>query len=274
MLERVFDSFYTTKPTGFGLGLSICRSIIEAHGGHVWATANAPRGAIFQFTLPRAPDAFAKPRRPRPAVVSSRATRQHCSWSLGDTSDARHDSPRLHESPARSPSTSGRRRGVGPRRCCCSPARRHLRHRLSYLRGAASLIDYPRVMGHELSGVVAEAPASSRLARDQVVTVNPCSCGTCIACRKGKPNCCMAISVLGVHRDGGMCEWLCLPEGNLFRRMGSPWMPPRRWSFSPSAPMRSAVPAWARARGCWWWAPAPSGWGRPSSPGSPAPVSP
>ena len=52
MLERVFESFYTTKPTGLGLGLSICRSIIEAHGGRLWASANQRRGATFQFTLP------------------------------------------------------------------------------------------------------------------------------------------------------------------------------------------------------------------------------
>ncbi|MGB7976634.1 MAG: ATP-binding protein [Roseiarcus sp.] len=52
MLGRVFESFYTTKPTGLGLGLSICRSIIEAHGGRLWASTNQPRGATFQFTLP------------------------------------------------------------------------------------------------------------------------------------------------------------------------------------------------------------------------------
>jgi C4-dicarboxylate-specific signal transduction histidine kinase len=51
-LEHVFDAFYTTKPSGLGLGLSICRSIIEAHGGRLWATANVPHGATFQFTLP------------------------------------------------------------------------------------------------------------------------------------------------------------------------------------------------------------------------------
>jgi PAS domain S-box-containing protein len=51
-LERLFDAFYTTKPGGLGLGLSICRSIIEAHGGRLWAEANVPRGAVFQFTIP------------------------------------------------------------------------------------------------------------------------------------------------------------------------------------------------------------------------------
>jgi PAS domain S-box-containing protein len=53
-LERVFDSFYTTKPSGMGLGLSICRSIVDAHGGRLWADANEPRGAVFQFTWPAA----------------------------------------------------------------------------------------------------------------------------------------------------------------------------------------------------------------------------
>jgi signal transduction histidine kinase len=51
-VDRLFESFYTTKPTGLGMGLSICRSIIEAHQGRLWASANTPRGAVFQFTLP------------------------------------------------------------------------------------------------------------------------------------------------------------------------------------------------------------------------------
>jgi PAS domain S-box-containing protein len=52
--ERVFDAFYTTKSSGMGMGLSICRSIIVAHGGRLWAAAIAPHGTVFQFTLPNA----------------------------------------------------------------------------------------------------------------------------------------------------------------------------------------------------------------------------
>ena len=55
-LQRVFEPFYTTKTSGLGMGLSICRSIIDAHGGRLWADANEPRGAVFQFTLPAAHD--------------------------------------------------------------------------------------------------------------------------------------------------------------------------------------------------------------------------
>jgi PAS domain S-box-containing protein len=55
-LGRVFEAFYTTKSNGLGMGLSICRSIIEAHGGQLWATANVPRGALFQFTVPALPN--------------------------------------------------------------------------------------------------------------------------------------------------------------------------------------------------------------------------
>jgi signal transduction histidine kinase len=50
--DRIFDGFFTTKPNGMGMGLSICRSIIEAHGGQIWASPCASHGAIFQFILP------------------------------------------------------------------------------------------------------------------------------------------------------------------------------------------------------------------------------
>jgi C4-dicarboxylate-specific signal transduction histidine kinase len=59
-LEHLFEAFHTTKPNGLGLGLSICRSIIEGHGGRLWASANSPRGAVFQFTLPVNQDVAAR----------------------------------------------------------------------------------------------------------------------------------------------------------------------------------------------------------------------
>jgi signal transduction histidine kinase len=54
--DRLFNAFFTTKPSGMGMGLSICRSIIEAHGGRLWATRYAPQGALFQFTIPATSD--------------------------------------------------------------------------------------------------------------------------------------------------------------------------------------------------------------------------
>ncbi|MBV8670428.1 MAG: ATPase, partial [Candidatus Eremiobacteraeota bacterium] len=53
-LSNIFKAFYTTKPGGIGMGLSICRSIVHGHGGRLWAEANHDRGAVFRFTLPQA----------------------------------------------------------------------------------------------------------------------------------------------------------------------------------------------------------------------------
>ncbi|MFL6662929.1 MAG: zinc-binding alcohol dehydrogenase family protein [Rhizobacter sp.] len=79
--------------------------------------------------------------------------------------------------------------------------------------GNQPYLDYPRVMGHEFSGLVEEAPAGSPLLPGDPVFVMPyLSCGTCIACARGKTNCCVNIEVLGVHRDGAFTEYLCVPE--------------------------------------------------------------
>ncbi len=72
---------------------------------------------------------------------------------------------------------------------------------------------YPRVMGHELSGEIVEAPKGSKLrAGDEVYIVPYLHCGHCVACRVGRTNCCTSLKVLGVHVDGGMCEYMALPE--------------------------------------------------------------
>jgi signal transduction histidine kinase len=51
-LDRIFSAFYTAKPEGMGMELATSRSIVEAHGGRIWASPNSPRGAVFQFVLP------------------------------------------------------------------------------------------------------------------------------------------------------------------------------------------------------------------------------
>ena len=99
------------------------------------------------------------------------------------------------------------------------PPHRNLRHRLPHLsRAVIPIWSIRAIMGHELSGEVLEAPhGQCRCKRGQIVVVNPyVSCGRCIACRNGKPNCCVRIAVLGVHRDGGMCERISVPERNLY----------------------------------------------------------
>lgn len=83
--------------------------------------------------------------------------------------------------------------------------------------GSHPYLEYPRIVGHELSGEVLEAPPGSGLTPNERVVVNPyVSCGSCVACRKGKPNCCVRIVVLGVHGDGGLCERISVPAANLY----------------------------------------------------------
>jgi 2-desacetyl-2-hydroxyethyl bacteriochlorophyllide A dehydrogenase len=85
--------------------------------------------------------------------------------------------------------------------------------------GKHPFLAYPRVMGHELSGRLTEA--AGPFAAGELVIVNPyINCGECRACRRGKPNCCYNIGVLGVHRDGGMCERINVPLDNLYPAKG------------------------------------------------------
>ena len=87
--------------------------------------------------------------------------------------------------------------------------------------GSHPFLKYPRVIGHEFSGEVLAAPSGSALKAGEAVVINPyVSCGSCIACRNGKPNCCVEISVLGVHKDGAMCERIAVPERNLYLAPG------------------------------------------------------
>jgi 2-desacetyl-2-hydroxyethyl bacteriochlorophyllide A dehydrogenase len=84
------------------------------------------------------------------------------------------------------------------------------------LKGLHPFLAYPRVMGHELAGEVVASPAGSGLTTGQLVYVVPyLACGICRACRLGRQNCCVRISVLGVHQDGGMAEFLAVPARNV-----------------------------------------------------------
>ena len=82
--------------------------------------------------------------------------------------------------------------------------------------GSHPFLEYPRVIGHELSGEIAEVgPGSSFTLGQQVYVIPYLACGACGACLRGKTNCCQNIRVLGVHIDGGMAEYVCVPESNI-----------------------------------------------------------
>ena len=87
---------------------------------------------------------------------------------------------------------------------------------LHIFEGSQPYFEYPRVIGHELAGEIAALAGPSRFRVGQQVSVIPyVACGICVACRRGKPNCCQRMNVFGVHSDGGMADWLVVPEDNL-----------------------------------------------------------
>jgi 2-desacetyl-2-hydroxyethyl bacteriochlorophyllide A dehydrogenase len=87
---------------------------------------------------------------------------------------------------------------------------------LHIFQGSHPFLAYPRVIGHELAGEIVETGPDCALAVGERVYVIPyLSCGGCVACRRGKTNCCERIAVLGVHIDGGMTEFVCVPERNV-----------------------------------------------------------
>ena len=87
---------------------------------------------------------------------------------------------------------------------------------LHIFEGSHPFLEYPRVIGHELSGEVAETGSGCAIAVGQQVYIIPyLACGACVACRRGKTNCCQRIGVLGVHIDGGMADYVCVPEANV-----------------------------------------------------------
>jgi 2-desacetyl-2-hydroxyethyl bacteriochlorophyllide A dehydrogenase len=87
--------------------------------------------------------------------------------------------------------------------------------------GKHPYLQYPRIMGHELAVEALQDDAATGVRAGRTYAVNPyLSCGVCVACRAGKPNCCVKISVLGVHQDGGMAQLMAVPSENLIQAEG------------------------------------------------------
>jgi 2-desacetyl-2-hydroxyethyl bacteriochlorophyllide A dehydrogenase len=81
--------------------------------------------------------------------------------------------------------------------------------------GTQPFFNYPRILGHELAATVVQTDAEGFLPGEAVTFIPYFNCGTCIACRNGKPNCCVNLKVCGVHIDGGMREYLSVPSYTL-----------------------------------------------------------
>ncbi|MBO9619852.1 MAG: zinc-binding alcohol dehydrogenase family protein [Niabella sp.] len=87
--------------------------------------------------------------------------------------------------------------------------------------GTQPFFNYPRILGHELSGELVDTGGAAGFEPGEAVTIMPYfNCGTCIACRSGKPNCCVNINVFGVHIDGGMREYITVPIEYLLKGEG------------------------------------------------------
>src|SRR5580658_8193809 len=87
--------------------------------------------------------------------------------------------------------------------------------------GTQPYFEYPRILGHELAGDLVDFDKAPGFTIGEAVTIIPYfSCGVCIACRNGKPNCCTILQVCGVHVDGGMVEYLAVPSSALVKGNG------------------------------------------------------
>jgi len=87
--------------------------------------------------------------------------------------------------------------------------------------GTQPYFSYPRIIGHELAGEIEACDPASGFRPGQRVAIMPYrACGACVACRRGKSNCCQKLNVLGVHSDGGMADYVCLPAHNLVDASG------------------------------------------------------
>jgi 2-desacetyl-2-hydroxyethyl bacteriochlorophyllide A dehydrogenase len=87
--------------------------------------------------------------------------------------------------------------------------------------GTQPYFSYPRILGHELAGDLIEADGAEGFVPGEAITIIPYfNCGTCIACRNGKPNCCTQINVFGVHSDGGMAVYVSVPSYSLLKSNG------------------------------------------------------